>query len=177
MKTDSPRSEFDQHYEICSNPEAFRSFLNKIENVYWAENIQLKTFSKWALLVTSPELRKSVLDYLLITAGQVQHIEQIFEILAQETKGKIDTALNDLLHEIEVLTESTVLLASTADFLIVKALCKIASYQIDVYEKLNSMAKKLKQYKISELIEKTLGEEHEIFRYFQNFGMKLTNNS
>ncbi|MCF2447731.1 DUF892 family protein [Dyadobacter sp. CY345] len=175
MKTDSPRSEFDQHYEIANNPETFHFFLSNIQHVYWAENIQLKTFSKWALLVNSQELRKSVLDYMLVTAGQVQHIEHIFEILAQKTKGKIDTTLSDLIRDIEIITENTKTAASAADSVIVKALCEIASYQIEVYEKLNSLAKRLKHYKISELIEKTLKEEHEIFRYFQNFGTRLTN--
>ena len=166
MKTNSVNPEFAQEHELTNNSENFNYFLNDIQNAYWAENIQLKTFPKWALLANSQELRKSVLDYILLTAGHVQHIENIFEILAQKAKGKIDNALKDVLHRSEILAENTALLATTADSAIIKALCEIVSYQIEIYEKLNSAAKTFKQQSISELIEKTLKEEYEIFKYF-----------
>jgi len=174
MNTDSSKSEFNLDYELSDNPDNFHHFLNGIQNAYWAENIQLKTFPRWALLAHSQELRKSVLDYILMTAGHVQQIENIFEILAQKTRGKIDTVLKDVMQKSEQNAENRVIMSTTADSVIIKGLCEIALYQIEIYEKLNAMAKAFNHQKISELIEKTLKEEHEFFRYFQKLRDRIT---
>ena len=169
MKNESINTEL----ELIKNSERFNYFLNDIQNAYWAENIQLKIFPRWASLANSQELRNSVLDYILMTAEQVHHIEYIFEIFAQQARGKIDTVLREVIHNSEMTAEATSQLPKTADSVILKHLCEIVSYQIDMYQKLYSAAKMFKQQVVSELIEKTLSQELEIFRCFQKLRNKL----
>lgn len=157
-----------------NNNENLDDILHDIQKIYWSENIQLKTFPKWALLANSQELRKSVLDYILLTAGHVYYIESIFEILARDVKGKIDSALWDVLRQSDINAEDHMKRTRTADDIMVRALCDILSYQIKIYENLKRTAVGSNLVSIYKLIEKALNEKNEIFDCFTKLKNKIS---
>src|SRR6476661_8952488 len=74
-------------------------FIDELKDIYWAEKHLVKNMPKMAKAATSEELRTAFETHLQETEGQVNRLEQAFELLEKKAIGKKCEAMDGLVEE------------------------------------------------------------------------------
>ncbi|NRP84174.1 hypothetical protein GFPCMMHI_00047 [Ensifer adhaerens] len=80
-------------------------FYDTLQDIYYAERKILKALPKMARAAQSPELKAGFEKHLEETEGQVERLEQIFELMGKRAKGKTCDAIEGILAEGEEIIE------------------------------------------------------------------------
>ena len=80
-------------------------FYDTLQDIYYAERKILKALPKMARAAQSPELKAGFEKHLVETEGQVERLEQIFELMGKRAKGKTCDAIEGILAEGEEIIE------------------------------------------------------------------------
>ena len=109
---------------------------------------------------SSAQLRQAFEEYLEETKDHVERLEQIFDGLDENPKGKSCYAMKGLVEEgSEILDEDGE--ESVLDAGIIAAAQKVEHYEIASYGTVRTFAELLKQTQATRLLEETLDEESE----------------
>jgi len=135
-------------------------FVDELKDIVYAERALLKALPKMANNATEPKLKMAIEDHIVVTEGQVQRLEQIFEILGESNRGKKCDAMEGLIKEGESIMEETEQ-GPVRDAGIISASQKIEHYEIASYGTLAAFANTLGETEIVSLLEATLAEEKE----------------
>jgi ferritin-like metal-binding protein YciE len=135
-------------------------FIDELKDIVYAERALLKALPKMAKNASEPKLIAAIEDHVVVTEGQVQRLEQIFEILGESSRGKKCDAMEGLIKEGESIMEETAV-GPVRDAGIISASQKIEHYEIASYGTLAAFAKTLGEDEIALLLEATLAEEKE----------------
>jgi ferritin-like metal-binding protein YciE len=135
-------------------------YISELRDLYSAENQLLKALPKMAKAASSEELKDGFEKHLEQTKGHVRRLEQVFEALDENPKGKTCRAMKGLIEEgSEILKgdgEESVLDAG-----IIVAAQKVEHYEIAGYGSARTFAQLFGQTKAAELLQATLDEESE----------------
>jgi ferritin-like metal-binding protein YciE len=83
-------------------------FENTLRDVYYAEKAILKALPKMAKKASSSELGDAFQEHVMQTEGQVDRLDQIFEMLGKAARGKRCPAIDGLTEEAsEIMQEAT----------------------------------------------------------------------
>lgn len=134
-------------------------FLDELKDIYWAEKHLLKALPKMAKAATSEELKTSFTNHLEETRGQIDRLENAFEILGKRAQGKKCEAMDGLTKEGEGIIEDTEKGSRTRDVGLIIAAQKVEHYEIATYGSLAQLAKTLGKQDIAALMVETLNEE------------------
>lgn len=134
-------------------------FLDEIKDIYWAEKHLLKVLPKMEKAATSQQLKQSFTEHLEVTKGQVERLEQAFEILGKKAQGKKCEAMDGITKEGQSIIEDTEKGSLTRDVGLIMAAQKVEHYEIATYGSLAQLAKTLGRTDIADLMGKTLQEE------------------
>jgi ferritin-like metal-binding protein YciE len=135
-------------------------YINELRDLYSAENQLLKALPKMAKGATSPELKDAFEKHLEQTKGHVERLEQIFEQLDEDPKGKTCHGMKGLIEEgSEILKEDGE--ESVLDAGIIVAAQKVEHYEIASYGSVRTFANLLNQEEAARLLQSTLDEESE----------------
>ncbi len=135
-------------------------YVSELRDLYNAENQLLKALPKMAKGASSEELKDGFEKHLEQTKGHVRRLEQIFEGLGENPKGKTCQAMKGLIEEgSEVLKEDGE--ESVLDAGIIVAAQKVEHYEMAGYGSVRTFAHLLGQNKAAELLQTTLDEESE----------------
>ena len=135
-------------------------YINELRDLYSAENQLLKALPKMAKGATSPELKDAFEKHLEQTKGHVERLEQIFEQLDENPKGKTCHGMQGLIEEgSEILKEDGE--ESVLDAGIIVAAQKVEHYEIASYGSVRTFANLLNQEEAARLLQSTLDEESE----------------
>ena len=74
-------------------------FIEEIRDLYDAEKQLVKALPKMAKAASSEELKTAFQEHLEVTKGQVQRLEQVFELMDEKAKGKPCKAMKGLIEE------------------------------------------------------------------------------
>lgn len=74
-------------------------FTNLLKDMYYAEKQILKVLPKMAKKADSDDLRQALEHHLKETEGQVQRLEQVFELCGIKAAGKTCPAIKGILEE------------------------------------------------------------------------------
>lgn len=74
-------------------------FINLLKDMYYAEKQILKTLPKMAKKAESNELRQAFQHHLTETEGQIQRLEQVFELCGVKAAGKTCPAIKGIIEE------------------------------------------------------------------------------
>ena len=74
-------------------------FLDQLKDVYYAEKTISKTLPKMMKHATSPELRAAFEKHRSETEGQIERLDQVFELIGKPAKGKKCPAIDGILEE------------------------------------------------------------------------------
>lgn len=133
-------------------------FFDNLKDIYFAERQILKNLPKMAKAAHSEELRNAFLKHRDETEGQIERLQQVFEMLGKRAQGKTCEAINGILEEgeetIEAYKDSDALDAG-----LVAGGQAVEHYEMARYGTLKNWAMQLGMKDASNLLDQTLQEE------------------
>jgi ferritin-like metal-binding protein YciE len=133
-------------------------FHDTLKDVYFAERKILTTLPKMAKAAQSQDLRTAFEKHHTETEGQVERLEQVFELLGKKVQGKTCDAIMGLVEEgQEIMKEYKGSPAIDAGLL--AAAQAVEHYEISRYGTLKTWAGELGLSEAVELLDTTLQQE------------------
>ncbi|WP_112437013.1 ferritin-like domain-containing protein [Rhizobium sp. AN80A] len=133
-------------------------FLDTLKDIYFAEKQILKALPKMARAAQSEEGKTGFLQHRDETQGQIDRLEQIFDLLGKSARGKTCEAIQGILAEGEEIIEE--FKGSPAlDAGLISSAQAVEHYEIARYGTLIAWAKQLGLKEAVPLLEATLAEE------------------
>jgi len=108
---------------------------------------------------TTEQLQSAIEEHITQTEGQVERLEQVFEILGKKPQAKKCEAMEGLIKEGESIVEETEEGSMTRDVGIIMAAQKVEHYEIATYGSLVQLAYTMGQDEIAGILQETLDEE------------------
>ena len=140
------------------NENLKKLYVDELKDLFSAESQLLKALPKMAKAASSDELRTGFEKHLEQTRGHVQRLEEIFESLNENPKGKKCVGMQGLVEEgSEVMEEGFE--DAVLDAGLIGAARRVEHYEMAAYSAVSEFAKVLGQAKHASLLEKTLAEE------------------
>lgn len=133
-------------------------FYDTLKDIYFAERQILKALPKMARAAQSEKLKQGFLTHKEETEGQVERLQQVFEIIGKRAQGKTCEAIQGIIAEGEEIIEEfkgTVAL----DAGLISSAQAVEHYEIARYGTLTAWAKQLGYKDAVPLLEATLKEE------------------
>lgn len=135
-------------------------FTETVRDLYDAEKKILKALPKMAEKASSEELRKAFEEHEQQTGEHVARLEEIFDLIGENAKGKKCEAIEGLIAEGEELMKE-VKDGEVLDAGLLAGAQAVEHYEIARYGTLREWAELLGYDEAIPLIEETLGEEKE----------------
>ncbi len=133
-------------------------FHDTLKDVYHAEKQLVRALPKMAKAAQSRELKQAIETHLTETQGQVQRLEQVFEIMGERVSAKPCHGMMGLVEEgQEVMDEFKG--TEPVDAGLIGAAQAVEHYEIARYGTLSSWASQLGMNDAVRLLEETLAEE------------------
>jgi ferritin-like metal-binding protein YciE len=126
-------------------------FLDGLKDIYYAEKKILKALPKMAKGAESEEVTAAFEKHRMETEGQVDRLEQVFELIGQSARGKTCPAIDGILDEYQG--------APALDAGLVGAAQAVEHYEIARYGTLIAWAEELGKGDVVDLLNATLEEE------------------
>jgi ferritin-like metal-binding protein YciE len=133
-------------------------FVDTLKDIYYAEKRILKALPRMAKGAESPKLRKAFEKHLMQTEGQIERLEQVFDIFGQAARGKRCEAIEGIIAEGEANMQDYKGTAAIDAGLISSAQA-VEHYEITRYGTLRRWAEMLGKRNAAALLERTLKEE------------------
>src|SRR3954467_2692711 len=133
-------------------------FLDTLKDIYFAEKQILKALPKMAKAANSDKLRAAFEKHHDETEGQVERLEQIFELLDKPARGKTCDAIVGILDEGKEIMEEYKG-AEALDAGMLAAAQAVEHYEISRYGTLKQWAQQLGMKDAVKLLDQTLQEE------------------
>jgi ferritin-like metal-binding protein YciE len=133
-------------------------FYDTLKDIYFAERQILKALPKMARAAQSEQLKQGFQKHKEQTEGQIERLQQVFEIIGKRAQGKTCEAIQGIIAEGEEIIEEfkgTVAL----DAGLISSAQAVEHYEIARYGTLASWAKQLGYKDAVPLLEATLKEE------------------
>jgi ferritin-like metal-binding protein YciE len=124
-------------------------FLDTLKDIYYAEKQIYKALPKMAKAANSGQLRAALEKHHDETEGQIERLEQVFELLGKSARGKKCDAIEGILDEGTEIMDAGLLAAAQA----------VEHYEISRYGTLKTWAAKLQIKEAVKLLDQTLAEE------------------
>jgi len=149
-------------------------FLETLKDIYYAEKQILKSLPKMAKAAQSDQLRAAFEKHQEETEGQVERLEEVFELIGKPARGKKCDAMEGILDEgKEVMEEYEDTPALDAGLL--AAAQAVEHYEISRYGTLKSWADKLGLKDAVKLLDQTLTEEKKTDETLSKIAMSAVN--
>ena len=133
-------------------------FLAQLKDIYYAEKKIFRTLPKMVKAAQAPELKQAFTAHREETQGQIERLEQVFEMLGKRPQTKPCEAINGIVAEgeetIEDFGESAAI-----DTGLVAAGQAVEHYEMARYGALNAWAGQLGMSEAAALLNQTLQEE------------------
>ena len=133
-------------------------FLDTLKDIYFAEKQILKALPKMARAAQSEEGKAGFLQHREETLGQIERLEQVFELLEKPPRGKTCDAIQGILAEGEEIMEEYKGTPALDAGLIASAQA-VEHYEIARYGTLKAWAKQLGLKEAVSLLDANLQEE------------------
>src|ERR1700756_4491595 len=133
-------------------------YVDTLKDIYYAEKQIYKSLPKMAKAAASDQLREAFEKHHGETEGQIERLEEIFELLGKPARGKKCDAIEGILDEgKEIMDEYKGEPALDAGLL--AAAQAVEHYEIARYGTLKTWAGKLGHREAVKLLDETLAEE------------------
>ncbi len=133
-------------------------FVEKLRDLYSAENQIIKALPKMVKAASSEQLRNGFEEHLEQTRQQVERLDQIFEELDEKPKGKKSKGMQGLLEEGKELMEEDID-PEVLDAGLIAAAQHVEHYEIAGYGCVRTYAELLGFSNATKLLQQTLDEE------------------
>jgi ferritin-like metal-binding protein YciE len=156
-KKSAKKSAQADNYGIEEN-KLMKLFEDSLKDIYWAEKALTKAIPKMAKKATSDELIEALENHLVETEGQVEKLEEVFDLIGKKAIGKKCEAMDGLIKEADEIMKETDD-GAMRDAGIIAAAQKVEHYEIATYGTLKTFATALGLQEASGLLEEILNQE------------------
>lgn len=133
-------------------------FYDTLKDIYYAERQILKALPKMARAAQAPKLKAAFEKHRDETQGQIERLQQVFEIIGKRAQGKTCEAIQGIIAEGEEIMEE--FKGSPAlDAGLVSSAQAVEHYEITRYGTLSAWAKQLGHQDAAKLLDASLQEE------------------
>jgi ferritin-like metal-binding protein YciE len=133
-------------------------FHTMLQDVYYAEKQLLKSLNKMAKKASNSQLERAFTNHRMETEGQIERLDQVFEMIDKKPRGKKCEAILGIIAEAdEVIKEAEE--DDVLDAGMIAAAQAAEHYEIARYGTLVAWAKQIGQPRIARLLHQTLEEE------------------
>jgi ferritin-like metal-binding protein YciE len=145
--------------ETTMSEQALKELLiEELQDTYSAETQILQALPKMADAASSQELKQAFQTHQQETQGQVQRLEQVFQILGAQPGGNTCEAAQGLIEEAEeIIGEGHP--PEVLDVALIIAAQKVEHYEIASYGSLRTLAQTCGMNDVAQLLDQTLAEE------------------
>ena len=133
-------------------------FYDTLKDIYYAERKIAKALPKMARGAQSPALKAAFEKHLEETEGQIERLQQVFDIIGKRAMGKTCDAIEGILAEGEEILEEYKDTAAL-DAGLISAAQAVEHYEITRYGTLKRWAELLGLPDAARLLDETLKEE------------------
>jgi len=133
-------------------------FIETLRDIFHAEKQLLRALPKMARAANSDELRQAFETHKDETQGQVERLEQVFEMVGKRASGKPCEAMQGLVAEGQEIMEEFKD-SNALDAGLIASAQTIEHYEISRYGTLRTWAEQLGMEDAVKLLEETLEEE------------------
>ena len=133
-------------------------FHDTLRDIYYAERKILKSLPKMARAAQSPELKAAFEKHREQTEGQIERLQQVFEIIGKPARGKTCDAIEGILAEGDEIAEEYKDTAAL-DAGLLAAAQAVEHYEITRYGTLKRGAQVMGLKDAVKLLDETLQEE------------------
>lgn len=133
-------------------------FHDTLKDVYYAEKKILKSLPKMAKAAQSPELKAAFEKHKMETEGQIERLEEVFEILGKRPQGKTCPAIDGIIEEGQEIMEDYKD-SPALDAGLLAAAQAVEHYEITRYGTLKRWSAMLGMKNATKLLDATLQEE------------------
>ncbi|ACS58778.1 ferritin-like domain-containing protein [Rhizobium leguminosarum] len=133
-------------------------FYDTLKDIYFAERQILRALPKMARAAQSPELKKGFEKHREETEGQVERLQQVFELIGKRAQGKTCEAIQGIIAEGEEIMEEFKGTAAL-DAGLISAAQAVEHYEIARYGTLKTWAATLGFKEVVGLLDQTLQQE------------------
>lgn len=134
------------------------AFYETLKDVYYAEKQSVRALKKSAKAAEHEELRQAFETHAEESAGQVERLQQVFEIIGKPSRAKTCEAMQGLTSEMEEDLEDFED-SPAADAVLAACAQAIEHYEIARYGTLKTWATQLGYADAAKLLDETLQEE------------------
>ena len=141
-------------------PQVKELLIEELQDLLHAERQLVASLPKMAGAAHHPKLREAFEKHLIQTEGQIERIEQAFELLGEKAEAKTCLAMKGLIEEgQETIKEGSDKEELAADLALICAAQKVEHYEISGYGTAKALARQIGAVEIATLLSHTLGEE------------------
>jgi ferritin-like metal-binding protein YciE len=134
------------------------AFIDELRDAYDGEKQLTRALPRLAKAASSPQLREAFEAHLEETRGQVERLEQVFELLEEKARGKHCDGIAGIVEEGKSIMEED-FDGMTMDACLIAAGQRAEHYEIAAYGTLVAWAQAMGHTESAELLEQTLEEE------------------
>jgi len=132
--------------------------LEELKDLHSAETQITRTLPKLIKAASSPDLKKAFEKHLKETEGQIERLDQVFEILGKKATNKTCAGMKGILSEgSEMLQETET--GEVRDAALIAAAQRVEHYEISAYGTVRAYAEQMDQSEVADLLQETLEEE------------------
>jgi ferritin-like metal-binding protein YciE len=133
-------------------------FLDTLKDIYYAEKQIVKALPKMTKAAQSQELKAGFEQHLQETEGQIERLDQVFEMLGKPARGKTCDGILGILEEGKTIMDEFKNTAAL-DAGLISAAQAVEHYEISRYGTLKTWAQQLGMNDAVKLFDATLKEE------------------
>ena len=134
------------------------AFLDELRDSYDAEKQLTKALPKLAKAASNPKLRQAFEDHLEETRGQIERLEQVFELLGEKVRGKHCDGIAGIIDEGKSVMEED-FDETTMDACLIASGQRAEHYEMAAYGTLVAWAEAMGHNDAAKLLQETLDEE------------------
>jgi Mn-containing catalase len=141
-------------------PQVKELLIEELQDLLHAERQLVAALPKMAAAAHHPKLREAFEKHLTQTEGQIERLEQAFELLGEKAEPKTCLAMKGLIEEgQETIKEGSDKEELAADLALICAAQKVEHYEIAGYGTTKALARQIGAVEVATLLSHTLGEE------------------
>jgi ferritin-like metal-binding protein YciE len=134
------------------------AFIDELRDSYDGEKQLTKALAKLAKAATSPQFRKAFEAHLEETQGQIERLEQVFELFEEKARGKHCDGIAGIVKEGKSIMEEE-FDETTMDACLIAAGQRAEHYEMAAYGTLVAWANAMGHTEAAKLLQQTLDEE------------------
>ncbi|WP_174803777.1 ferritin-like domain-containing protein [Martelella limonii] len=133
-------------------------FLDTLKDIYYAERQILKALPKMARAASSEDLAEAFRAHKEETEGQVERLQEIFEILGKPARGKTCEAIQGIIAESEEIIEDFKG-TPALDAGLISSAQAVEHYEMARYGTLLAWSRQMGMKDVAKLLEETFEQE------------------